>query len=168
MEDEIHIFCAPLDLPSARLRQLAETLSADERIRAAHFQFDQDRNRFMAGRGLLREILGWLLRLPPAALIFSYGAHGKPQLAAAPADRWLHFNLAHSDSLAVYAVSCSFEVGVDVERIRHIPEAGQIAAQFFTRSEAAHWRALPPAQQSEFFSDCWTCKEAYLKAIGMG
>src|SRR5712671_2612469 len=113
---DIHIFCAPLDQPLTRLEQFAASLSKDERQRASRFIFERDRNRFVAGRGMLREILGRLLRLEPGELIFSYGFRGKPRLAAAAWGNFLHFNLAHSDSLAVYAVSRGHEIGVDVER----------------------------------------------------
>jgi 4'-phosphopantetheinyl transferase len=167
-EDEIHLFWTSLDLSSKRMRQFAETLSADESSRAAHFHFDKDRNRFVAGRGTLREILSWLLQCPPDAVIFSYGAHGKPRLSRPEEGRLLYFNLAHSESLAVFAVSRNFEVGVDLERIRPVPEASRIVEDFFSESEAARWRSMPPANQSEFFFECWTRKEAYLKGMGEG
>jgi 4'-phosphopantetheinyl transferase len=101
-------------------------------------------------------------------LNFCYGPHGKPQLAAPTVGHLLHFNVAHSDSIGVYAVSRGFEVGIDLERIRLIPEAGQIAAKFFSDCEAAQWHTLPSDQQIGFFFDCWARKEAYLKATGKG
>jgi 4'-phosphopantetheinyl transferase len=168
MKDEIHVFHSSLDLSPVLRKQLEETLSADEWRRAEHFHFEKDRNRFVTGRGFLRKILGWLLRLPPSSLIFCYGPHGKPQLATPTVGHLLRFNVAHSDSIGVYAVSRGFEVGIDLERIRHIPEAGQIAAKFFSDCEAALWHTLPPDQQIGFFFDCWTRKEAYLKATGQG
>jgi 4'-phosphopantetheinyl transferase len=70
MKDEIHVFHVSLDLSPALRKQLEETLSDDERRRAAHFHFEKDRNRFVTGRGFLLKILGWLLRLPPSSLIF--------------------------------------------------------------------------------------------------
>lgn len=165
---DTHIFCASLDQPLARLEQFAETLSADERARAARFVFKRDRNRFLAGRGQLREILGWLLHTRPAQLTFAYGDHGKPRLAAPVAGRFLFFNLAHADALAVCAVSARHEVGIDIERVRPIREAEEIAAHFFSTRENAEWRSLPAGQQMEAFFNCWTGKEALLKATGTG
>jgi 4'-phosphopantetheinyl transferase len=165
---EIHVFCALLDLPSRRIERLAETLSIDERERALRFHFERDRTRFLAGRGILREILGWLLRVSPGELLFSYGAHGKPRLAAPDGENHLYFNLAHSDSVAVYAVSRSHEVGIDLERIRSIHEAEEIAAHFFHERERARWLSLPSDQRADAFFDFWTGKEALCKARGEG
>ena len=130
--------------------------------------FERDKHRFIAGRGMLREILGWLLRLEPHELIFSYGFHGKPRLATAAWGKFLHFNLAHSDSLVVYAVSRESEIGIDVERICPIREADEIAALFFPESERAQLRSLPAEQKSTAFFNCWTRQEALFKASGEG
>jgi 4'-phosphopantetheinyl transferase len=165
---DIHVFCALLDLPSPRIERLAETLSIDEREKAGRFYFERDRARFTAGRGILREILGWLLRVNPGQLTFSYGAHGKPRLAAPGGESHLYFNLAHSDSLAVYAVSPAHEVGVDLERVRSILEAEEIAAHFFHEDERARWLTLPSDKRADAFFDFWTGKEALLKARGEG
>jgi 4'-phosphopantetheinyl transferase len=168
IKDEIHVFCALLDLPPRRIERLAETLSIDEHEKAARFYFERDRTRYLAGRGILREILAWLLRASPGQLIFSYGTHGKPRLAAPDSGNRLHFNLAHSDSLAVYAVSRAHEVGVDLERIHAIGEAEEIVAHFFHERERARWQALASDKKSEGFFDFWTSKEAMLKAGGEG
>ncbi|MDE3066696.1 MAG: AMP-binding protein [Verrucomicrobiota bacterium] len=167
-DGEVHVFCAWLDLPASRLEQLAETLSGDERARAGRFAFARDRDRFLAGRGLLREILGRLLRVEPAQLVFAYGDHGKPRLAGPVAGRFMHFNLAHSGALGVYAVSARHEVGVDVERLRPVAEAGRIVANYFSEGERKYWLSLAERERTEFFFSCWTRKEALLKATGDG
>ena len=113
--DEVYVFCAQLEQPVTRLEQFRETMSPDELQRAARFRFEKDRNFFVAGRGMLRKILGWLLDMKPSELSFSYGNHGKHRLATAASKNFLHFNVAHSDSLVVYAVARDREVGVDVE-----------------------------------------------------
>ena len=167
VEGEVHVFCAALDVPPRRLEELGQFLSADERQRAGRFHQERDHQRFLAGRGLLREILGVLLQMPPASLVFSYGKFGKPEIvtpAGAPA---LHFNLAHSDSIAVYATA-NHELGVDLERIRTVDEAAQIAARFFSAREQRCLLALSSEQRREAFFHGWTRKEAYLKALGRG
>jgi 4'-phosphopantetheinyl transferase len=165
---EAHVFCAALDLPPLRRERFEEILSADERARAARFVLARDRDRFAAGRGLLREILGWLLRADPARLVFARGEYGKPRLAAPVAGCFLHFNLAHSDALAVYIVSARGEVGIDVERVRPLRDAEAIAARFFSARENAEWRSLPADRRERAFFEHWTRKEALLKAIGCG
>jgi 4'-phosphopantetheinyl transferase len=80
----------------------------------------------------------------------------------------LQFNLSHSQDLALYAIGRERAVGIDVERIRPVPDAEQIVGRFFSFSEHALFRALPPRQKLEGFFNCWTRKEAYLKARGEG
>lgn len=166
-DGDVHVFCSPLDVPSKRLEELAQSLSDDEWHRANRFHLERDRNRFIAGRGTLREILAVLFELDPASLVFSRGEFGKPQIAAPAAARSLHFNLAHSDAIAVYAIA-KHELGVDVERIRPMDDAEQIASRFFSQREKDCLVALPAEQRREAFFNCWTRKEAYLKAIGSG
>jgi len=164
-DGDVHVFSAPLDLPTRRLVELAQWLSADEWQRAERFHLERDYRRFIAGRGTLREILGALLEVNPACLAFSYGEFGKPQITAPVAAHSLHFNVAHSDSIAVYATA-KHELGVDVERIRLMEEAEQIATRFFSSREKSCLQALSADQRLEAFFNCWTRKEAYLKAIG--
>ncbi len=168
--DEVHLWCAVLDQPDVTVQKLAETLAPDERLRAERFHFERDRRRFIVGRGVLRTILGRYLRLEPNRLQFCYGPCGKPALAGMstrPEGR-LCFNLAHSQSLALYAVTYEREIGVDIEYIHAMPEAEQIATRFFSAQENAVLRLLPSQQKQEAFFNCWTRKEAYIKALGDG
>jgi 4'-phosphopantetheinyl transferase len=79
-----------------------------------------------------------------------------------------HFNLAHSHELAVYAFARHHAVGIDVEYVRELADARQLAARFFSARENAAWLALPAGQRAVGFYNCWTRKEAYIKAIGEG
>ncbi len=169
-EGEIHIWRAGLDRPAAQVAHLTQTLAPDEQLRAERFHFERDRQRFIVGRGVLRAILGRYLHLAPAQLQFCYGARGKPALAESLAGGkgQLHFNLAHSGNLAVYALVRGQEIGVDVEQIHPIVEMVQIAERFFATQERAALLALPPEQRQPAFFNCWTRKEAYLKALGDG
>jgi 4'-phosphopantetheinyl transferase len=166
-EGSIHVFCSTLDVPAKRREALARTLSLDEQQRAERFHFERDRQRFVVGRGTLREILGCLLEVDPAGLSFSYGKYGKPRLAGTAAARGLCFNVAHSDSMALYAIA-DREIGVDVEHIRPVAEAEQVALRFFAPRERSCYQSLPPERRLEAFFNCWTRKEAYLKALGAG
>ena len=167
VEGEVNVFCADLDVPWKRLEELRPFLSEDERQRAGRLHRERDRQRFLAGRGLLREILGALLKVSPASFVFSYGAFGKPQITAPAGAPALHFNLAHSDSVVVYAMA-NHELGVDLERLRPVDEAAQIAARFFSSREERCLLMLPVEQRQTAFFHGWTRKEAYLKALGQG
>jgi 4'-phosphopantetheinyl transferase len=158
---EVHVWTVPLDGPADRL---LPTLSEEERRRADRFHFAHHRQAFMVARGRLREILGGYLRTPPLALQFRLGPVGKPELANGA----LAFNLSHSHGLAVVAVAASGAVGVDLEKVRPMPDADQLADRFFASREAARLRALPTAVRLASFFRCWTRKEAFIKATGQG
>lgn len=157
---ETHVYAAPLGDPDA-FRHL---LTADERARADRFRLPRVRDQFVAARGRLRALLGHYLGLPPAAVPVRYADGGKPHL---PPELPLHFNVSHTDGLAVFAVGRA-RVGVDVERERPVPDADGLVERFFSRREWAEFRALPAADRPAAFLRAWTRKEAVLKAVGRG
>ena len=165
--DEIHLWLAELDQPPKPLAKLAATLAADERERAARFRFPEHRDRFIAGRGLLRELLGAYLNRSAAALRLERGAHGKPALAGVDAETGLYFNLSHSGGRALYAVA-RFEVGVDLECLDRNVNHAAILERVCTPREWAAFQALPAERIQPAFFACWTRKEAIAKALGGG
>lgn len=167
-KDDVHVWRADLDLPDWRLQQLAQTLSSDEQLRAERFYFERDRKHFIAGRGLLRAILGRYLDREPNQLQFSYSSRGKPALVNTNTRETLCFNLSHSSGLALYAVTRSRLIGIDLERVRPMPDAEKLAERFFCTHEYGVISTLLPEQKQEAFFNAWTRKEAYLKATGDG
>lgn len=167
-QNEVHIWHACLDLPAAQVQQLAKTLSSDEYIRAERFYFERDKHRFIVARALLRKTLGSYLGVPAERLQFCYGHRGKPGLASIYAKSGLRFNVSHSQDLALYAISGDRELGVDIEFIRPISEAEQIAKRYFSARENASFQALANSEKQAGFFYHWTRKEAYLKAEGEG
>lgn len=166
--DEIHVWPAWLDQPPAVVRRLAQSLSGDERLRAERFRFEQDRRRFSVGRGLLREILARYLGVAPSRVEFRIGPYGKPALAGLSSADDFRFNVSHSHGLALYAFGRNREVGVDLEYVRPVPDADEIAERCFAPGERAVLCALPPRERHRAFLRCWTRKEAYIKAVGDG
>lgn len=169
-QDKVHVWRASLEQPEETLRQLRRLLSPDERSRAERFYFERDRRRFVVARGRLRQLIGRYLDLAPEAICFSYNAYGKPALArqAHPDAAALCFNLSHSHELALYAFTCGREVGIDVEYMRRDIEYEELARHSFSAQEQAVLHALPLDLKSEGFYNCWTRKEAYIKARGAG
>lgn len=165
---DVHVWAAGLDQSPGRLSSLKQTLSPDEQCRAGRFHFERDRHRFIAGRGILREILGSYTDIHPAQLRFDYCPRGKPILADSSELRRLHFNLGHSEDLMVLAVTRACIVGVDIERIREIPEMERIVVQYFSAGEAAQFMASPKDRKLRAFYRLWTRKEAILKASDEG
>jgi 4'-phosphopantetheinyl transferase len=167
-QHEVHVWRASLDCDHAVLQALEATLSLDERARASRFVFARDRDRFVAGRGILRSILGQYTNRPETSLEFVYEPEGKPRLDLLDSDPPIRFNVSHSQNVAVYAVSERRELGIDVEAIRPDVIGEELAERFFSSRELAEFRSLPPEQRQEGFFLCWTRKEAYVKARGSG
>lgn len=166
--DQVHVWCASLRASEPCTHDLYSTLAQDEVVRAARYHFAEDRARFIVARGLLRCILGRYLDTPPDRLRFRYGSHGKPVLTGEEGGNGLQFNASHSRDLVLYAMAWDRQIGVDLEQIQPIPCVGQIVEQHFASSERAAFRALPTKEQREAFYRCWTRKEAFVKARGLG
>ncbi len=165
---EVHLW--RVDLNSFSDKLLADVLSTDEISRADRFHFANDRKHFIVARALLRTLLAAYLGLAPRLLKLTYGEMGKPFLTAEEqsSERPISFNLAHSAGRALYAFTQGREVGVDLEFIRNITAGDDIANRFFSANESAAIQALPMEQRKEAFFNCWTRKEAYIKARGEG
>jgi len=167
-DDEVHVWRAALNIKESRVQSLRRTLTADERARAERFHFQKDREHFIVARGLLRAILGRYLDVEPSQLRFSYSPYGKPSLAGEFNADALCFNLSHADGLALYAVTRGRQLGIDIERVRAELADEQVAERFFSPREVAVLRALSGNMQPLAFFNCWTRKEAYIKARGEG
>jgi 4'-phosphopantetheinyl transferase len=166
--DEVHVWCAELDQTASRVHNLQQTLDGNERARAERFYFKRDRNHFIVAHGLLRVILSRYLNIEPGDLRFCYSPYGKPMLAKEFDGDRLRFNLSHSHSLVLYAVTRARDIGIDIERIRPDLAYEQIAEGFFSPREVAALRTVPTSRQLGAFFNCWTRKEAYIKARGEG
>jgi 4'-phosphopantetheinyl transferase len=151
--------------PSTVLWQL---LSREERQRAGKFRYAQHRRHYIVARASLRRLLADRLRIAPRAVEFIETKHGKPRLAPVHGSADVEFNLSHSGILALYAFTRGRAVGVDVELIREIPDVDDLAERFFSVTETASIGALPLDRRSLAFLACWTRKEAFIKALGLG
>jgi len=167
-DDHVHIWRVALNQSSAPTPRLLEVLSPDEREKAARFHFDKDRNQFVQARGALRFSLSEYLKADPQILEFSYGPQGKPALANEHAESRLRFNLSRRDGLALIAFTRGREIGVDVELVRADLPVLEIAETSFSEGELAALRSLPESLRTQGFFNCWTRKEAYVKARGEG
>lgn len=164
-DGEVHVWYFRLDAPDSGARGLlspAEQARADRFLRALHG------TRFAAGRAILRRILAAYLDRDPASLTFDYGDHGKPRLGAAWDGMALAFNASHSGDAGACAVARDGAVGVDLEEMRENREFLKIARRYFAPDEVRQLTALPADEQHAAFYQCWTAKEALIKAWGRG
>jgi 4'-phosphopantetheinyl transferase len=157
----VEVWHAGLDEHRARLPALASALSDDERARAGRFRRAADQEAFTLRRGLLRELVGSYLGLEPAAVRFAYGRWDKPFV-----DGELSFNASSSGRHALFAFARGRGVGVDVERMRELPDMDEVAARIMSARELATYRGQ--WDRLGAFYAVWTQKEAYAKALGDG
>src|SRR6476469_5746086 len=94
----VELWWAPLDLPASSSMRLVRHLAPEERLRAATFRHSRDRNRFVAARGWLRQLLGAELGCSPGMVHIVVGERGKPEIR----DSDLRFSVATSGDVALY------------------------------------------------------------------
>jgi 4'-phosphopantetheinyl transferase len=166
---EIDVWAARLDRSPSELRSLSRLLSRDELERAQRYVFARDRDRFIAARGFLRSVLGSALGIDPTTVALATEPAGKPILDDNPALKLgLHFNLSHSQGVALCAVARGRSVGIDVEAVRPLDELDGLLSRVCTPAERTAVRGLDPDERPRAFLRIWTRKEAYVKMIGHG
>ncbi|MEY2502867.1 MAG: 4-phosphopantetheinyl transferase [Verrucomicrobiota bacterium] len=148
--------------------QFRATLSLDEQKRAARFRFKGGSTDFIVARGTLRFLLSEYLGGDPSQIHLCYNAYGKPALSNSLEILPLRFNASHSDGLALFAFARHCRVGVDIERVRADVAVQEIAERFFAPAEVAALRKLSAHLRTVAFFACWTRKEAFVKARGLG
>ncbi len=156
---EVRVWWVHLDWPAVDLRRFESSLSLEEKQRAERFQFDSDRDRFVARRAVLRAVLGNCLGVPARDIAFVYGAHGKPELAPACNPHRLCFNASHSQGLGVIALTVDRAVGVDVEWVKPVADYEAIARHHFSEAENIALSNVASVERLQAFFNCWTRKE---------
>jgi 4'-phosphopantetheinyl transferase len=164
---EIHVWIARLSNDHHAISDSLRLLSGDERARAAQFAFEQDRVRFIQTKAIVRRILADYCGADGATLGFARNRHGKPYLIPQAASPNLQFSVSHSGDFCMLAVLRGHAVGVDVEKLRDLPQAMDIVQSYFTPAERRALAALPERAQREAFFVLWTHKEAIVKGLGV-
>ena len=164
---EVHVWLASLKMPAAQMTELRACLSFDEVAKASRFRSRADQTFAMVSRGILRHLLGNYLQMAPEDIPFACNAYGKPGLAR-PTGDGLNFNLSHSHPWVVVGFAWGRRIGVDVERIRPESANDELVGHYLAPAEACHLRSLPVPDRVHAFFECWTRKEAFLKARGDG
>jgi len=174
-EDEVHVWCGALDLSESLIEKFMNSLSEDEQSRANRFYFLRDKNRFIVARGMLRKILSFYLGGKPNTIQFQYSPYGKPSLhpyfnehISPPKSSEIKFNISHSNAIALFGITKSRQIGIDVEYTKPLPDTDKVAERFFGFQENLKYQQLPKEQKLTGFYHCWTRKEAFIKAIGEG
>lgn len=165
---DVHVWKANVTDWSGRVAELERLLDPEEQARAQRFRFFRDRRQYVIAHGLLRRVLARYLGRRPDRLEFGMGSAGKPFLLPDAGARPIEFNLAHSADVILMAATSGAIVGIDVERRSAGVEFDELIERFFSAHERAEFRRLPPATREAAFFACWSRKEAYIKATGLG
>lgn len=165
---EIHLWWQDLRSRNLDLDSLHRLLSERERRRVARFKVDTVKREFTAARGALKCLLSGYLDVPPDRLEFRYGPLGKPSLPAAAHGDELCFNYSDSGGFALYAFAWNRDLGVDLETLSRRVRHHQIIERRFAPAESEALLSMPDEAQRRSFLACWTRKEGYGKALGVG
>jgi 4'-phosphopantetheinyl transferase len=170
LRPDIDIYYFSLDVSSSERTRLFQFLDESERQRAARYRFDKHRHRFICGRGSIREILAGRAKCQPQSIRFEVNEFGKPSIHEPGFSSHIQFNASSSEMLGAIAISTSHSLGFDIEQIK--PDKGQefelIVKNEFTSDEYKWYEKQTFAKRDKAFYTLWTCKEAYLKALGIG
>jgi 4'-phosphopantetheinyl transferase len=164
---EIHVWTARLADEHRATADLLAILSREESAQAAQFSFERDRMRFIEAHGIVRQILSNYLDVDAATLIFARTHHGKPYLIPQANCPHLEFSVSRSGDCCMLAVQLDHSIGIDVEKVRDLPQAIDIMQSYFTPAESKALSALRGAARRDAFFALWTHKEATVKGLGI-
>lgn len=165
---EVHVWTLALDADPGVAAAALATLPADDRRRAERMLAGPVRERWTMARAGMREVLAGYVDVPARELAFVDSGHGKPALAPGCDGGGLRFNLSHAGGVGLLAVTRVGAIGVDVERVCELDDLPAIARRCFAPCERERLQGLRAPQRTRAFFECWTRKEALLKAIGLG
>lgn len=173
LSNAVHVWRASLQQPVAVVDKLWSLLDQSERQRADRFVQLKHRSNFIVARAVLRQLIAAYVEYgcSPGEVVFQQNDYGKLALAEEMMVKTataINFNLSHAGDIAVYAFSVNRCLGIDTECMRQDVAIFDIAARFFTAQENQALAALPQELQLPGFFNCWTRKEAFIKAIGHG
>ncbi len=166
----VDIYYFSLDDSGSERERLFQFLDEAEKQRAARYKFDIHRFRFISGRGKLREVLARVVKCQPEEVIFGSGEFGKPYIKQTDKSNNIQFNVSKSSAMGAVAISQGMQIGLDIEQIKHngISDCDLIVEKEFTDDEIKWYQQHDSKNRLIAFYALWTCKEAYLKALGSG
>lgn len=143
--------------------RFADVLNLEERKKSERFHTSILQIRYRRCRSALRVLLAGYVGQDAGELVFSYGECGKPELVKQP----LHFNLSHSGTTALIAIS-AYPIGIDLEQIVKHRVGSELVELVCHPHEITALNLLLGEELQAAFYNIWTQKEAYCKALGVG
>lgn len=163
--DAVDIWGFILDIDEFERTQALQWLSEDEKERVQRLVSEQHRRRYIAAHAGLRQLLGRYLGNSAENIVIAHTPAGKPFLRDWPSIR---FNLSHSHSRALVAITKEREVGIDLEQVRPSVDVVGLAKRFLSVRDQTFIEQGDPAGLHERFLKAWVAREAVFKAAGTG
>lgn len=168
-EGEIHIWIVNMLEHYDNYNDYLHLLSSHEYKRANNYAFEKDKQRFVISRGILKTLIAKYLLICPKQVRLSINKYGKPYIKKINnLNKMLHFNVSHSENIILYIFSEKNKVGIDIEKPKIMNNLDNIAKMVFTDKEYHTFMLIPKLYKSKFFYQCWSRKEAFIKALGTG
>lgn len=164
--NEIHIWRAFIS--SDQVENYKNLLTDEEMYRAGKYFFERDRQRYILSRGILKKLLSSYAKVKPENIQFIYNKYGKPYLNMPSRSVEIQFNISHSEDIILLAFTYGHKIGIDIEYQRAEFADMKIAEHFFSPAEISALAMLPDNMRKKAFFECWTRKEAFIKAKGQG
>lgn len=163
--NELHVWMLSLDVPNDTVADARRLLTRQELTRFERILAPAARARRMTARLGMRVLLGSYLGIDPREVEIAYGPNGRPELVG---NHGLSFNLSHTADLAVFAIGRGRAIGVDIEALARRPPSMGLIERTLNPGESARVMRVGGQERTEAFLRCWTIKEAYAKALGVG
>lgn len=141
-------------------------LSQPEREFLSRLRKPEDRVSYAKAHILLRRSLQKYTGVAAADLEFTTSTTGKPELIRSRGLQHIEFNLTHCETMVACAISLT-PVGIDVEPNFRVLEPETIQ-HILHREEWQLLQGVNASDQATEIMHFWTCKEAALKALGLG
>lgn len=164
IKGDIHLWTISIDTSENQIEGLRSVLSPGEKKKASYYKFEPIQHNYIVSQAVLRILLSSYLDVKPVDIKLGVHKKGKPFLVN---DVSLFFNISNSHGICVYAFTRNAEIGIDIEKIRDLPDINQLIDKNLTTREKKYFQKDPDNKLSRFFQ-FWTIKESYLKAIGEG
>jgi len=148
-----------------QLQKYQSVLSAEELSRSQHIARPEARATYITVHAALRYLLAQKLNIAPQNIQINTADNKKPHINAPDI---LFFNLSHSQSISLIAISSQHEVGVDIESIQMQRDITAIASRFFSKKEFIWLQDMSDDIRIKIFHQLWSHKEALLKGQGTG
>lgn len=164
---DVHVWTAKVSARDSATTDLSRILDEEEQERAARLTFARDRVRFIQMHGIVRQILSSYCDTEAAALTFARNGQGKPYLIPQTNGPRIQFSVSHSGDYCVLALRLDDPIGIDIEEVRNLSHAIDIAKRYFTPEESRALAAVRETGRCDTFFVWWTHKEAAIKALGL-